>query len=40
MNILIVFKTHLDLGYTDLAAKVEEKYMNERSFLTEPTAKH
>ena len=29
MNILIVFKTHLDLGYTDLAAKVEEKYMNE-----------
>ena len=29
MNILIIFKTHLDLGYTDLAAKIEERYMTE-----------
>lgn len=29
MKILIIFKTHLDLGYTDLACKIEEKYMTE-----------
>ncbi|HBJ18931.1 MAG TPA: hypothetical protein DDY70_04220, partial [Clostridiales bacterium] len=29
MKILIVFKTHLDLGYTDLAARVEAHYMDE-----------
>ena len=29
MDILLIFKTHLDLGYTDLAAKVERRYMEE-----------
>lgn len=27
-EVLLIFKTHLDLGYTDLAANVKEKYMN------------
>lgn len=27
MEILVVFKTHLDLGYTDLAANIEKKYI-------------
>ena len=31
MEILVIFKTHLDLGYTDLAANIEEKYM--KSFI-------
>ena len=29
MEILLIFKTHLDLGYTDLAAEVERRYMEE-----------
>lgn len=29
MEILVIFKTHLDLGYTDLAANVERKYIEE-----------
>lgn len=29
MEILVIFKTHLDLGYTDLAANVERRYMEE-----------
>ncbi len=29
LKILIIFKTHLDLGYTDLASNVEKKYMTE-----------
>ncbi len=29
MKILLIFKTHLDLGYTDLAASIERKYIDE-----------
>ena len=29
MEILFIFKTHLDLGYTDLAANVERRYMED-----------
>jgi len=29
MEILLIFKTHLDLGYTDLAAEVERRYMED-----------
>ena len=29
MEILVIFKTHLDLGYTDLAANVERRYMED-----------
>jgi len=29
MEILLIFKTHLDLGYTNLAAEVERRYMEE-----------
>lgn len=29
MEILLIFKTHLDLGYTDLAANVERRYMED-----------
>ncbi len=29
MDILLIFKTHLDLGYTALAAEVERQYMEE-----------
>lgn len=28
-NVLLVFKTHLDIGFTDYAADVREKYLNE-----------
>ena len=28
-EILLVFKTHLDIGYTDYAANVKEKYLRE-----------
>ena len=28
-KILVVFKTHLDIGFTDFAENVTEKYMNE-----------
>lgn len=29
MEILVIFKTHLDLGYTDLATNVEKRYMED-----------
>lgn len=29
MEILVIFKTHLDLGYTDLAANIERRYMED-----------
>ena len=33
MEILVVFKTHLDLGYTDLAANIEKNISLTRSTL-------
>ena len=29
MEVLVVFKTHLDLGYTDLASNVMNRYMTD-----------